>query len=130
VSGEARVTSTAPATKRTSWSTHPSKSSRYTNTPQWKRLRYRWLKANPECVRCGEKATHLDHRVPIAELIRRFGEANVDPFDEDNLQSLCRPCSNSKSGREGAAASARRRSPKRRTRMHPADALMGDVQHG
>lgn len=61
--------------------------------------------------------------MPIAELLRRGMEP--DPFNEDNLQSLCRRCHMSKSGKEGAAAVLRRRQARKRKRVHPSEALLG-----
>ncbi|MTI32806.1 HNH endonuclease [Xanthovirga aplysinae] len=63
----------------------------------WRRLRNAFIKDNPLCVECHAKgivspANVVDHIVPI----RKGGaELNIK-----NLQSLCSPCHNRKSGRE------------------------------
>ena len=59
----------------------------------WKRLRKRILAANPLCVYCkregvNEKATDVDHIVPLSMGGRRF--------DPANLQPLCSRCNSIK----------------------------------
>lgn len=68
----------------------------YRNAP-WRKLRKRWLDANPLCERCKDKqrltvATVVDHVKPI-----RLGGG---PLDENNLMSLCKSCHARKSGAE------------------------------
>jgi 5-methylcytosine-specific restriction protein A len=60
------------------------------HTKEWKELRAKLLKAEPYCVRCGERATVADHVVP------HRGNAEL-AFSANNLQSLCRRCSDIKS---------------------------------
>jgi hypothetical protein len=51
---------------------------------------------NPPCVRCGEPATILDHRIPHKGNPALF-------WAEANWQALCQRCHNSKTGRESRA---------------------------
>ena len=56
----------------------------------WRRLRDRFLKANPLCVRCLERdevvpATHAHH---VEERLDNPERA----LDETNLEALCGPC--------------------------------------
>lgn len=67
------------------------------HTPEWRRLRKRFINKNPLCVSCGDKgivkaAQVVDHITPI----RLGGMA----LSWDNLQSMCHSCHNSKSGGE------------------------------
>lgn len=69
------------------------------NTRRWRALAA-WHKANnPVCVNfdtCGGAAEITDHVHPLSQ--------GGSPFAVDNLQSLCRMCSASKTSREGHAA--------------------------
>lgn len=67
------------------------------NSPEWQRLRKQKLRLNPLCEHCEREgkvrpATVVDHIVPIKE----GGIA----LDINNLQSLCKPCHDSKTARE------------------------------
>lgn len=68
------------------------------NSARWKRLRRRFIKANPLCVKCMEEG-HLveaeiaDHINPL----RNGGE----PFNWENLQPLCRMHHGRKTAQEG-----------------------------
>jgi 5-methylcytosine-specific restriction endonuclease McrA len=112
-------TTTSRHARRTemAWKRQPTASARVTTGSKWKRVRTRVLKDdNHICQRCGEDATHVDHTQPLAE--------HGDPYDTDNLQSLCVRCHGRKTAREGAAASAaarRKRNGKRPTPVHPSD---------
>jgi 5-methylcytosine-specific restriction endonuclease McrA len=69
------------------------------NSPEWRALRNSFIKRFPLCVHCllqnlTVAATVVDHVKPISQ-----GGAALD---EDNLQSLCESCHNSKSGTESA----------------------------
>lgn len=57
---------------------------------RWRKTRAERLRMEPECRRCGEKATHVDHIVP------HRGDESL-AFDIENTQSLCARCSNVKS---------------------------------
>ncbi len=71
---------------------------RFYATTAWRKLRGRFIEANPLCVHCleidrTEPATHVDHVV----------ERRDDPsreLDWENLQSLCLSCHSSKTRRE------------------------------
>ena len=67
------------------------------NSDRWRRLRLIQLNKEPLCTMCGEKgiirgATVVDHITAIQD--------GGDPWNEENLQSLCVPCHNRKSGKE------------------------------
>src|SRR4051812_6384168 len=49
----------------------------------WRKVRTAHLAAVPYCIRCGDRATEVNHRVPKAE-----GGTNA----HSNLESLCRAC--------------------------------------
>lgn len=51
----------------------------------WEKLRADYLAAYPSCVRCGGRASLVDHKTPI----RIAPHRRLDPT---NLQSLCIPC--------------------------------------
>ena len=59
------------------------------NSTQWKNLRRQILELNPDCNGypegiCHNGATEVDHVLPV--------EDGGDPFDETNLQPLCKRC--------------------------------------
>jgi 5-methylcytosine-specific restriction enzyme A len=55
----------------------------------WIKLRSKHLKANPTCVKCGNKGSHVDHVVA-----HRGNDAlRLDP---SNLQTLCASCHSKK----------------------------------
>ena len=58
----------------------------------WQELRRRHLEENPDCVECGDPATQVDHKVPIAA-----GGARLDPA---NLQSMCTTHHSVKTGKQ------------------------------
>ena len=61
----------------------------------WRQRRAAYLKENPYCVRCGDEATDVDHRVPLS----------ADGEDHpSNYQALCHSCHSVKTGRERAKA--------------------------
>jgi len=69
------------------------------NTTAWKKLRTRYAKQNPLCVRCKEQGRVtpvqiVDHIIEIKD-----GGASLD---ESNLQSMCRACHNSKTAQRRA----------------------------
>jgi 5-methylcytosine-specific restriction protein A len=55
------------------------------NGIRWKRLRAKYIRANPFCAECGKKGTDVDHR------IKHLGAAALF-YDEGNLQTLCKGC--------------------------------------
>ena len=58
---------------------HPERAAFYASST-WRVMRDRHLKANPDCVVCGKKASHADHVLAIAN-----GGTTDSP-----LQSMCR----------------------------------------
>lgn len=67
------------------------------NGRPWRNLRKAYLAKNPLCCMCETEdkvtvATVVDHKIRVKD-----GGAG---YDEDNLQSLCKPHHDSKSGRE------------------------------
>lgn len=67
----------------------------------WRRARATYLALNPVCVRCGAKATVVDHVLPHRGDMRLF-------WDPSNWEPLCGPCHNSwKQAREKQHAAGR-----------------------
>ena len=66
----------------------------------WRKTRAYWLNQEPLCRSCQRPAEMVDHIVPIHE--------GGDPWDLNNLQSLCNSCHARKRGKEGAIASRKR----------------------
>lgn len=67
------------------------------NSRAWRKFRKQYLETNPLCVMCDAEgiitpATVLDH----IKQVRKGG----DPYDTDNVQSLCSKHHNRKSGKE------------------------------
>ncbi|MCP4988411.1 MAG: HNH endonuclease [Colwellia sp.] len=76
------------------------------NSPRWRRLRNQFIRHNPICKHCEERnivtsAYIIDHKIEI--------EDGGDPWDPDNLQSLCLPCHNTKTGQEKKKRSRRKK---------------------
>ena len=70
---------------------------KYYDTPRWKTLRKVKLARDPLCEICRQnggliEASHVDHIIEISD--------GGDPYDLDNLQSLCISCHSSKTLRE------------------------------
>lgn len=57
---------------------------------KWRMTRARFLKRNPACVECGDKATDVDHIKPRAD-------GGTDEWT--NLQALCHSCHSKKTRR-------------------------------
>ena len=67
------------------------------NSRRWARSRRRALdRAGWRCAACGDYGNEVDHIKPL--------ERGGAPFDETNLQALCRGCHISKTRREAEAA--------------------------
>lgn len=68
------------------------------NSRQWRdRTRPNKLSRNAYCEKCDEKgilteATEVDHIIPL--------EAGGEPYEDSNLQSLCKRCHGVKTGEE------------------------------
>lgn len=54
-------------------------------TARWRKERAQFLKENPQCVYCGDKATVVDH------IIRHRGDDYLF-WDKGNWQPLCQSC--------------------------------------
>ena len=70
------------------------------NSKRWRSLRAYYIQSHPLCAECNRNgittgAKVVDHIKPIT--------MGGSPIDIRNLQILCEPCHNSKSGREGVA---------------------------
>ena len=61
----------------------------------WRRRRAAYLIDNSVCVRCGDEATEVDHKVPLS--------AGGDDHPS-NYQALCKSCHSVKTGRERAGS--------------------------
>ena len=110
--------------KRHNWDSRGrTASSEATTSWKWRQRRKQALQRdNYECVvpGCERDAHAVDKIIP-----RHLGG---DPFDLDNLQSLCREHHNAKTAAEASAAAARKRAapkPQRRSQRHPVDVLGG-----
>lgn len=71
--------------------------SHFYNSRAWRNKRKKFLNSNPLCVKCNANdvvtvATVVDHVKSIA--------TGGEKFDDNNLQSLCKYCHNSKSSSE------------------------------
>lgn len=68
------------------------------NDPRWKAARKHTLSRDGHrCVACGaEDDLTVDHIEALDTLLKTGG----DPFDEDNLRTLCRPCNSRKGKRD------------------------------
>ena len=71
---------------------HPEHQAMY-NAKRWKDLRRWWLTSHPLCVLCEGIASVCDHKTPHKGDDLLF-------YDVNNLQSLCRECHNTKTGKE------------------------------
>lgn len=63
----------------------------------WYRVRHAYLQANPTCVVCSAKATHVDHVVSVRDAPHR----RLDPT---NLRSMCGPCHSRRTARDQSQA--------------------------
>ncbi|MFJ3507811.1 HNH endonuclease [Streptomyces luteogriseus] len=79
------------AHRRKAWANR-SKSWGSGSTRKWREARKRQLAEEPNCRRCGAKATQVDHVVPLSE-----GGSKWDPA---NWQSLCGDCHDVKSAED------------------------------
>lgn len=73
------------------------------DTVRWRKERVSYLKEYPLCVECMKEdkvsaAVILDHRVNIASV--PIADREEKFWDKSNWQGLCKPCHNSKSGKE------------------------------
>ena len=57
----------------------------------WQKIRGRYLSLFPDCVRCGKKATEVDHIIPLSK---------GGTHSHNNLQSMCKRCHSKKTARE------------------------------
>ena len=58
--------------------------------PRWRQIRRDMLNRHWQCARCGEiSSLEVDHIVPTSK--------GGEPFDESNLQVLCRHCNRQES---------------------------------
>lgn len=58
---------------------------------KWRRIRAQFLKSFPQCERCGDQATVVDHITPLAQ---------GGTHQWANLQPLCASCHNRKTATE------------------------------
>lgn len=74
---------------------------KFYNATRWRKTSAAYRDANPTCEECKRNnrvgpAQVCDHIKGLDYLLRN----NLDPYNWDELQSLCHPCHNSKSGKE------------------------------
>lgn len=92
-------------------------SRRIYNSARWKRLRGRLLRDQPWCPTpgCPNPTREVDHVLPI--------EDGGAPYDESNLQALCRICHSKKTAddvkRRRAGLAPRKPEPQRRATRRP-----------
>lgn len=72
---------------------------KFYQSTRWKAVRKRHLNSEPLCRECKKngklvKASVVDHIVPVKQ--------GGNPFDDNNLQSLCWSCHSTKSAKEGS----------------------------
>ncbi len=72
--------------------------SKFYNSTKWRKKSKEYRAKNPLCVHCKENG--IVREAQVTDHIIRIVDGG-DPFDEDNLQSLCHKCHNSKSSYEG-----------------------------
>ena len=61
--------------------------------PRWRKLRAKLLSQHPDCIKCGSKATEVDH------IVAHKGHYGLF-YSPSNLQCLCKRCHSSKTARE------------------------------
>lgn len=66
----------------------------------WYKMRGHFLKQNPVCEVCGDKATEVDHVIALAE---------GGPNDDSNFSALCHSCHSRKTVRENGGFGNKRR---------------------
>ena len=68
----------------------------------WNRFRAAWMKLHPACARCGRASgqMHLDHIKPLHEIAPWNRITRRELLDPENVQTLCRPCHESKTAQE------------------------------
>lgn len=86
-------------TNRHTGSVERQESKKFYQTPAWKRTRAAYRREHPLCEECERNGRitqmyYVDHIQPI-----RMGGSELS---WDNLQSLCKDCHHSKSGKEAA----------------------------
>ena len=74
------------------------------HTTAWRKLRAAILRDSPYCVECKRQnivklANVVDHIKPVSTGATLFDKERL-MWDENNLQTLCDSCHNSKSGKE------------------------------
>lgn len=93
------------------------------NTAEWRNLRARYLAAHPVCEvpGCGEKSSHVDHRLPI-----KAGGAKTD---RRNLQALCHSHHSSKTAQGDGGFGNRRKVVKLRVKGADVNGWPLDPEH-
>lgn len=72
---------------------------------RWRKLRLRQLQAQPLCAFCLERGTYTQASVADHKIAHRGNETLF--WDEENLQSLCKPCHDSEKQRDERSTKAR-----------------------
>ncbi|GGD85896.1 HNH endonuclease signature motif containing protein [Planktosalinus lacus] len=71
------------------------------NQTKWRKFSKQYREKNPICVHCEDKG--IVTAVDVCDHIRGLGfllKNNLDPYSEDEVQSLCSRCHNIKTGGE------------------------------
>ena len=77
---------------------HPRRSPVYQEA-RWRRFSKLFKKEHPMCITpgCGRSTYYTDHVINL-------NEYDGDPYDQTNMQPLCKRCGQRKTGQEGARA--------------------------
>lgn len=67
---------------------------------KWQKARARFLRKHPFCVKCMEQGRY--EKATVGDHIRPHRGDPILFWDEDNWQSLCKPCHDSKTWNEDA----------------------------
>lgn len=73
------------AGKRRAYDARRASSARRGYGQAWRAIRAGFLQEHPKCERCGDRAAHVHHRLPL-----KSGGTNA----WENLQALCAACHN------------------------------------
>ena len=68
----------------------------------WERFRKAWMAKNPLCRKCGRAGKVLDHIRPLHTIAPWERITLRELLDAQNVQTLCRPCSDEKTAKENS----------------------------
>ena len=88
---------TKPCSKCSKSFSKTDRNNTFYQTYTWRKKRNEYIKHNPLCVHCKEKG--IITKANVVDHITRIKDGG-SKLDDNNLQSLCTKCHNSKSGKE------------------------------